>query len=80
MFFKKKEVVKEEPKIYYINLRCKKCGEIISKKQTFRNFNSMGYMLGKDCHDCSQSTEDEYTLCEPISVSKHPIGKVFSWE
>ena len=80
MFFKKKEVVKEEPKIYYINLRCKKCGEVISKRQTSINFNPMGYMVGKDCHDCPQSTKDEYVVCEPVSVSGHPIGKIFSWE
>lgn len=80
MFFKKKETKTEDSKIYYINLRCKKCGEIISKKQASRNFNSIGYIVGKDCHDCSQSTEDEYVICEPISVSEHPIGKVFSWE
>lgn len=79
MFFKKKETKTEESKIYYINLRCRKCGEIISKKQTSRNC-IIGYMVEKDCHDCSQSTEDECVICEPISVSEHPIGKVFSWE
>ena len=79
MFFKKKKAKTEESKIYYINLRCKKCGEIISKKQTSRSV-AIGYAVEKDCHDCSQSTEDEYVICEPISVSEHPIGKVFSWE
>ena len=71
-------------KTYYVNYRCRKCGQIISVKRkgdsnVYKFVSNIAEYLGNlataNTHPtCSAGIQDdEYVLCDLISVSKSPL-------
>lgn len=64
----------------YINLRCRKCGQYLSRETNYPYHCGLGYVLGKTNHDCPNGImDDEKTFCDAISMSENPIGEIIKF-
>lgn len=60
----------------YVNLKCRKCGQYVSKKVNSRYYPQFGYILDKTAHNCPNGiADDEKIFCDLISKSDNPIGE-----
>ena len=61
----------------YINLRCRKCGQYLSKETNDPYHCGLGYVFDKIDHNCPNGiTDDEKIFCDAISMSDKPIGQI----
>lgn len=61
----------------YVNLRCRKCGCYLSMETDDPYHCGLGYVLGKNKHNCPNGiTDDEKIFCDAISISDTPTGEI----